>query len=107
VPRRLASCRSLRSSSSGSLIVVRFMVCQHTCPSTDGQAAHRLDRVSRAASSMRMDGIVPAMCADKTPASSTRWFDEHSACPPQCSSEADDPRSGWSLSGVPGRCRSN
>ena len=30
VPRRPASWRSLRSISSGNLIVVRFMVCQHT-----------------------------------------------------------------------------
>lgn len=29
-PRRSASCRSLASRSSGSLTVVRFMVCQHT-----------------------------------------------------------------------------
>jgi len=31
-PRRCASCRSRASRSSGSFTVVRFMVCQHTCP---------------------------------------------------------------------------
>jgi hypothetical protein len=30
IPRRSASCRSLASSSSGSLTVVLLMVCQHT-----------------------------------------------------------------------------
>jgi hypothetical protein len=32
MPRRSASWRSLASRSSGSLTVVRFMVCQHTLP---------------------------------------------------------------------------
>src|SRR5579859_4597836 len=32
MPRRSASWRSLASRSSGSLTVVRFMVCQHTYP---------------------------------------------------------------------------
>ena len=32
VPRRSASCRKRASSSSGSLTVVRFMVCQHIAP---------------------------------------------------------------------------